>query len=183
VTGKNTRVAFEKAIYCVARLLLRSTVAYRQLDFTYARSLISISSRVAIARLRAPRFYVSSAGGAERHLEVESLCFLEMIDHLEKIASLRIAAGYFLSDWRRACTVSLNSRVSGMSLLLGLALLVVDPPSFREERAGRPLSSACVYNGLLNRCVRDEPVSGRSCQATMPPARCASVGVWGIARA
>jgi hypothetical protein len=36
---------------------------------------------------------MSLAGGAERHLEVESLCFLEMIDHLEKIASLRIAAG------------------------------------------------------------------------------------------
>lgn len=35
------------------------------------------------------------------------------------------------------------------------------------------------YSGLLNRCVLDEPVSGRSCQATMPPARCASVGVWG----
>jgi hypothetical protein len=39
------------------------------------------------------RFCVSLAGGAERHLEVESLCFLEMIDHLEKIASLRIVAG------------------------------------------------------------------------------------------
>ncbi len=39
--------------------------------------------------------------------------------------------------------------------------------------------SVGMYNGLLNRCVLDEPVSGRSCQATMPPARCASVGVWG----
>jgi hypothetical protein len=36
-----------------------------------------------------------------------------------------------------------------------------------------------LHSGLLNRCVLDEPVSGRSCQATMPPARCASVGVWG----
>ena len=53
------------------------------------------------------------------------------------------------------------------------------PPPFREERAGQRPSTACVYNGLLNRCVLDEPVSGRSCQATMPPARCASVGVWG----
>jgi hypothetical protein len=26
-----------------------------------------------------------------------------------------------------------------------------------------------MYNGLLNRCVLDQPVSGRSCQATMPP--------------
>lgn len=33
------------------------------------------------------------AGAAERHLEVEPLCFLEMIDHLQKIARLRIAAG------------------------------------------------------------------------------------------
>jgi hypothetical protein len=46
-----------------------------------------------IAILRARRFYVSLAGGTERHFEVESLCFLEMIDHVEKIASLRIAAG------------------------------------------------------------------------------------------
>ncbi len=35
----------------------------------------------------------SRVGGAERHLEVESLCFLGMIAHREKIASLRIAAG------------------------------------------------------------------------------------------
>lgn len=35
----------------------------------------------------------SLVGGAEQHLEVESLCFLDAIDHLEKIASLRIAAG------------------------------------------------------------------------------------------
>jgi hypothetical protein len=41
----------------------------------------------------APRVYGSSAGGAERHLEAESLRLLETIDHLEKIASLRIAAG------------------------------------------------------------------------------------------
>jgi hypothetical protein len=36
---------------------------------------------------------MSLAGGTERHLEVESLCFLEMSDHLEEIAGLRIAAG------------------------------------------------------------------------------------------
>jgi hypothetical protein len=36
---------------------------------------------------------LSLAGDAERHLEVEPLCFLEMIDHLEKITSLRVAAG------------------------------------------------------------------------------------------
>ena len=36
---------------------------------------------------------VLSAGDAERDLEVEPLCFLEMIYHLEKITSLRIAAG------------------------------------------------------------------------------------------
>ena len=39
---------------------------------------------------------MSLAGGAERHLEVESLSFLEVIDHLKKIASLRIA-------WDPAC--------------------------------------------------------------------------------
>src|SRR6476646_10969657 len=33
------------------------------------------------------------AGGAERHREVQPLCFLEVMDHLEKIPSLRIAAG------------------------------------------------------------------------------------------
>jgi hypothetical protein len=27
--------------------------------------------------------------------------------------------------------------------------------------------SGGMYNGLLNRCVLDEPVSGRSCQATI----------------
>ena len=44
----------------------------------------------------------------------------------------------------------------------------------RSAGCWRPLCG-----GLPNRCVLDEPVSGRSCQATMPPARCASVGVWG----
>jgi hypothetical protein len=74
----------------------RSRMSGSQPPFTrlpaYARRFISISSRVAVAILRAPRFLVS-AGGAERHLKVESLCFLEMIDHIEKITSLRIAVG------------------------------------------------------------------------------------------
>src|SRR5581483_5154197 len=38
---------------------------------------------------------------------------------------------YLRSDRRRACTVSLNSRVRGISLLLRLAFLVVGPSLMR----------------------------------------------------
>lgn len=69
--------------------------APRRTDPWLTRRQDSLSIRYVDRQRRPPSaaLLLSLAGGAKRHLEVESLCFLEMIDHLEKIASLRIAAG------------------------------------------------------------------------------------------
>src|SRR6187200_3156889 len=52
--------------------------------------------------------------------------------------SRRSSFRYFRSDWRRAFTVSLNFRVMGISLLLGLALLVVGPSVVSHRHVAVP---------------------------------------------